>query len=128
MPCILCYMQKTKENEQIKDDLHWFPAYVCSEHVLKNLANLSLIMIVHIKMILMEKSPCACMYRQNLANIVIIRYTDKIRNLPRGIDLQIWVQLVPNIFRMYFSRSRYFPLKLPLAFVDFASSLPYRLW
>ena len=49
MPCILCYMQKTKENEQIKDDLHWFPAYVCSEHVLKNLANLSLIMIVHIK-------------------------------------------------------------------------------
>ena len=37
------------------------------------------------------------MYRQNLANIVIIRYTDKIRNLPRGIDLQIWVQLVPNI-------------------------------
>ena len=49
MPCILCYMQKTKENKQIKDDLHWFPAYVCSEHVLKNLANLSLIMIVHIK-------------------------------------------------------------------------------
>ena len=79
-------------------------------------------------MILKKKSPCACMYRQNLANIVIIRYTDKIRNLPRGIDLQIWVQLVPNIFRMYFSRSRYFPLKLPLAFVDFASSLPYRLW
>ena len=55
MPCILCYMQKTKENEQIKDDLHWFSAKVCSEHVLKNLANLSLIMIVHIKMILMGK-------------------------------------------------------------------------
>ena len=61
MPCILCYMQKTNENEQIKDDLHWFPAYVCSEHVLKNLANLSLIMIVHIKMILMGKKPM-CMY------------------------------------------------------------------
>ena len=40
------------------------------------------------------------MYRQNLANIVIIHYTDKIRNLPRGIDLQIWVQLVTNIFGM----------------------------
>ena len=61
MPCILCYMQKTKENKQIKDDLHWFPAYVCSEHVLKNLANLSLIMIVHIKMILMGRKPM-CMY------------------------------------------------------------------
>ena len=58
-------------------------------------------MIVHIKKkkkFLWEKSLCVCTHRQNLANIVIT--TDKIRNLPREIDLQIWVQLVTNIFGM----------------------------
>ena len=48
----------------------------------------------------MGKSLCVCTHRQNLANIVITNYTDKIRNLPRGTDLQIWVQLVTNIFGM----------------------------
>ena len=75
----------------------------------------------------MGKSLCVCTHRQNLANIVITNHTDKIRNLPRGTDLQIWVQLVKNIFGMqYSSRGWNFPLKLPLAFVDFASNLPYR--
>ena len=68
-------LNSKKKNESIKDILRWFSAWVCSEYVLKILANLSLIMIVPIKRFLLH-------------------YTDKIRNLPRGIDLQIWMQIV----------------------------------
>ena len=38
-----------KQNERIKDFLYWFSACICSEHFLKIVANLSLIMIVLIK-------------------------------------------------------------------------------
>ena len=37
----------------------------------------------------MGKSLCVCTHRQNLANIVITNYTDKIRNLPRGMAISL---------------------------------------
>ena len=66
-----------KQNERIKDFLYWFSACICSEHFLKIVANLSLIMIVLIKkkkkrFLWVKGCVYVYMYYQNLANIVII--------------------------------------------------------
>ena len=60
-----------------------------------------------------------------MANIVITNYTDKIRNLPRGIDLQIWVQLVTNIFGIKAEATRYIRIYINL---DYSLSLRYSAW
>ena len=65
-----------KQNERIKDFLYCFSACICSEHFLKIVANLSLIMIVLIKkkkrFLWVKGCVYVYMYYQNLANIVII--------------------------------------------------------
>ena len=57
-----------------------------------------------------------------------LHYTDKILNLPREIDRQTFVQDVQDVFRTYYSSGSWnFPLKLSLAFTDFASSIVIKI-
>ena len=51
-------------------------------------------MIVPIKRFLQEKAQVYVCIIKTWQISLSLHYTDKIRNLPRGIDLQIWMQIV----------------------------------
>ena len=75
-------------------------AWVCSEHILKVFANLSLIMIFFNKKDSYGKEAYVHASITKPWQISLaLYYIDKIRNLPRGMDFQFWVQIASNVLK-----------------------------